>query len=343
MFRKSNSIQYLVLVPLALTSCFNASSTRVGGGGAISNSTAVNVGLPDRNTLRQDVSNIDQLMNGYLLKITPAAQDCASPTQLNELGDYASSVSVNAKLMRGCDYDVSLSLGQKNSSLTSALGYIYLQNNQSVRITRAQLEGASVLSFRVNLQIQPEGQKIGLKYPNQSGSVIQPVVNPVVNPTVIPPVVNPTVNPTVAPPTTVTLPAGKDFAVNGPKGTKLSSYFSGQYLIIDISTSDCPYCLDRAHELDQDQGLQAAYSGAKCSRITVIDSLESWKSLGFTGNSFVGKNMAESNETMRTIAPKFGVSGSGTPLFFAIDRQGNVMPNTEDHGEPTQFVNQYCK
>jgi hypothetical protein len=309
----------------------------LGGGGAydqdFSATSAIDIQMPNRQNFKPDVPNIESLMNGYHFIVEPADSSCSGATRVNKVGDYSETVSLSENLRHGCDYNLTLAYGNKDAS-ASELKTVYIKNTMPHRINKGDIEGQTSITARIKIEIQPAGTQIGLKPPTGSSSssnvtVTQPPASSGTGPTPVTP--------------DVQLPAAKNFAVKGPKGNQISSYFRGEYLVIDLSQTDCTYCKQAAKELEQDKELQAIFTNSKCSRVTVVESISGWTNIGYGPNTFVGKNMAEYGPRPMSVAQKFGLSPNGIPYFFAIDRQGNVVSGSTGNREPTAFIDKYCK
>lgn len=89
---------------------------RFGGSESSSEVTSISIGLPSRDGLKDQVADIETKMNGYHLVIKPVDSSCAGATKVDEVGEYAGNAKLNASLQQGCDYDVTLSLGNKASA-----------------------------------------------------------------------------------------------------------------------------------------------------------------------------------------------------------------------------------
>lgn len=98
---------------LAVAGCGSSGRIDGGGGGSGSELTAINIALPDRNNLKNQVADIETKMNGYHFVVTPVDGACAGATKVDELADYKNAATLGASLKQGCDYDVVLSLGNK--------------------------------------------------------------------------------------------------------------------------------------------------------------------------------------------------------------------------------------
>lgn len=104
-------VMFGALLLLAACSDKTTSGPIAGAGSSV---TSVNIGLPDRGSLKTQVADIETKMNAFQLVITPVDATCVGATSVNQVSDYAATTSVNASLKQGCDYDVTLMLGQKS-------------------------------------------------------------------------------------------------------------------------------------------------------------------------------------------------------------------------------------
>jgi hypothetical protein len=106
---------------VVVSSC--GETTRVGGvggaGGSTSSVTSVNIGLPDRGSLKSQVTDIETKMNAYRLVVKSTGGGCTDPTDIDSVDVYAANPSISASLQQGCDYEMFLELGNKGSSSSS--------------------------------------------------------------------------------------------------------------------------------------------------------------------------------------------------------------------------------
>ncbi len=84
---------------------------------AQSETTSVDMNLPDRGGLNQAVADIEVKMNAYRLVIAPADKNCANATSLDQFDAYVNSAKISASLVQGCDYDLTLTLGHRPTDL----------------------------------------------------------------------------------------------------------------------------------------------------------------------------------------------------------------------------------
>lgn len=86
----------------------------VGNGGA--GLTSVSIGLPDRSSKKDEVADIETKMNGYHLTIEPVDAACAGATKVSKVADYTNTVTLTESLKQGCDYNITLALGNKGGA-----------------------------------------------------------------------------------------------------------------------------------------------------------------------------------------------------------------------------------
>ena len=75
--------------------------------------TAVNINLPDRDSLKDKNPDIENLMDSWHLIVKPTGADCVTPTNIDAVKEYVQDAKLEAKLKQGCDYSVTLELGKK--------------------------------------------------------------------------------------------------------------------------------------------------------------------------------------------------------------------------------------
>jgi hypothetical protein len=85
-----------------------------GGGDNGSAVTSIDMTLPNRDALKTAVPDIETKMNAYHLVVNPVnPAGCQSPTKIDEVAAYGNKPSLAASLKQGCDYDVTLELGNQ--------------------------------------------------------------------------------------------------------------------------------------------------------------------------------------------------------------------------------------
>ena len=83
--------------------------------GADSGLTSIDIGLPDRSSLKDQVADIETKMDGYRLVVASSGTGC---TNIDEVKPYATK-TIAASLKQGCDYKLTLSLGNLGASAGS--------------------------------------------------------------------------------------------------------------------------------------------------------------------------------------------------------------------------------
>jgi hypothetical protein len=101
-----------------LGACGSSPGTSGSAPGAGAQLTAVSIDMPERGTLKSMVADIETKMNGYELVIAPVDAACAGATKLDATDSYQ-AVKLTASLQQGCDYDLTLSLGNLAASVTT--------------------------------------------------------------------------------------------------------------------------------------------------------------------------------------------------------------------------------
>ena len=102
-----------------LTSCGNSNRIAGGASGGSSDVTAVNITLPDRAVLKAQVADIETKMNAYRLVIKSNGGGCTNPTNIDKVDTFSKNPTLSASLQQGCDYELSLELGSKSSTIVA--------------------------------------------------------------------------------------------------------------------------------------------------------------------------------------------------------------------------------
>lgn len=299
----------------------------ISGGDSSSSPTEINIGLPDRSQWKQAVQafgNIETLMNGYQLIIQPTDPNCANATKVNQVSEYGTTSRIQNSLQQGCDYQITLALGSRDTT-TNLLKAAYYKNNVAQAVAKTEIAGQSSFRVRINLQRQPDGAAIGLPE-DGVGSGVPPVTPPV-----------------VIPPTTTgpQLRAGQDFDLTGG-ASKLSQIFKSDYMVIDVSAASCGPCVTMATNEDSNSSFQAMFGpGKKCDYAVFVmnGELADWTA-NFSGNGFIATH---SYGVQRTpgVGEAFGISTSRTPTVFIIDKQGTIKGSAV--GSTPSQVEQLCR
>lgn len=88
------------------------------GQGADSGLTSIDIGLPDRSGLKDQVADIEVKMDGYRLVVAGSGAGC---TNIDQVKPYATK-AIAASLKQGCDYQLTLSLGNLGSGADAGQG-----------------------------------------------------------------------------------------------------------------------------------------------------------------------------------------------------------------------------
>lgn len=140
------------------------------------------------------------------------------------------------------------------------------------------------------------------------------------------------------------LGTGQDFAVKRANGSsaKISELFDAKYLVLDISASSCGYCVTMAREHESDSAFKAKMDGTDCRYLTVVTSsdLSAWLRRFATG-TFIGDGSIGVDGGLSAFTRAFGVSLSGTPTVFMVDRSGQMVANAV--GSVPGEVERLCK
>jgi hypothetical protein len=264
----SNWLGFLIFLSLCTGCGVNSGPLRVGGNDAGSSVTSVNIGLPDKSQLKNQVADIESKMNAYRLIIRPTDKSqagCTNPTEIDQRGVYTAKPVISASLRQNCAYEIELHIGNHNSTLppsstepsavsfdskikgmiqqkclpchgpsgsngdlttynqakaqtilgrvtlgfgnprlmppsgplpaadlaiykkwsdggflqssesqgttgNSALSAVYYKNSTAYKIARSQIANQTSLKIKINLSLQPDGEKIGLKPGTTTGT-----------------------------------------------------------------------------------------------------------------------------------------------------------------------------
>lgn len=305
-----------------------------GPGGAESGSdlTSITVGLPDRAPLRAQVSDIETRMNGFHLVIQPVDPNCADATRVNQIADWTVSAILTASLRQGCDYTLSLGLGNKDATSTNALKATYFRNTNLHTISQADIAGKTSVTLDVRVQLQPDGQAIGLR-PGQS--ITLPPINTLPNTL---PNTGPNTGPNIGTPNPgPSFPSSKDLNLTSTTGqTKmLSTLVTSDYVLIDFSASTCGPCISAARAINNSASDQKLLDGTKCTGVTLVvnSELRAWTSAvgGFMASHSYGISNLSADSTKL-----LGSRVTATPTFVLMDRQGTIVERSEG-GLPRKF------
>ncbi len=125
------------------------------------------------------------------------------------------------------------------------------------------------------------------------------------------------------------------------KAMKLADVFKAEYMIIDVSQFYCTYCKQIADAKQKDTEFQEMMAGTKCRFGIMLPTRDQSSWMGrYPASSFIGKTSFFTS-SQGSIGPAFGVSISGIPHLFMIDRKGNVV-DEQTGGMPAK-VKTLCK
>ena len=99
-----------------------------------------------------------------------------------------------------------------------------------------------------------------------------------------------------------------------------------EYLVIDISQTNCGPCVSLANSHNSDSDYQNLFSTGKCKAVTLVASsqLSEWKS-NFSQSSFTSQNSYGTISNIWGVGDRFGLDIRSTPTVFMIDREGDVI------------------
>ena len=110
--------------------------------------------------------------------------------------------------------------------------------------------------------------------------------------------------------------------------TNLSNVFKGEYLVIDLSATNCTKCLEIANSNKNDTSFSSMFSGNKCSFATLIPNAElgDWNKLIGRGN-FVSERSYGIASSHVEVAKLFNMNLSKIPAVFIVDKNWKVVKN----------------
>ena len=115
-----------------------------------------------------------------------------------------------------------------------------------------------------------------------------------------------------------------------------------QYLVIDISQTNCGPCEALANSHNNDIAYQNLFSTGKCKALTLVadSQLSDWLSY-YPQNSFTSKISYGTISNIWGIGDRFGLNIRSTPTVFMIDREGDVVASRSG-AAPTE-VSSLCR
>ena len=121
----------LAFLFLALIGCGSEKKDRVPvvgeGEGIARKFIKMQITLPSRAPLESQVPNITTEMNGYFLRLVSTGDNCETPYETEQIGNYRDSDTIFSQLKQNCDHKMYMSFGKRNTSkpgqLTSTITY----------------------------------------------------------------------------------------------------------------------------------------------------------------------------------------------------------------------------
>lgn len=328
---KSLSIGLVAIVSFA--SCQAPISSQSGGGNGSKLST-INMKLPGSNQFKPTSGNA--AVNSYKLIVKADSEsNCVNGTSINQVKSFSDN-SLAQKLVRNCNYSITFSLGEQDSS-----GELkeYYSTKSPKRVLSSELESGQ-LNIGLQLSITEAGKAAYM--PETLSAENLPTPTPNTQPE------NPSPSPS---PQSGLEPLGGSVrgTIVSSNGSEVSidSVFDTEFLVVDFSAPGCGYCVTHARSFNSSTSRQAIYSGkGKCRSITAMGSsqLSAWTStIGKT--TFVSKNSYGHKQGMNSFSSMFGLpSVSGTPTFIFVNRQGKILRKSVG-ADPAfdAYVDQQCK
>ena len=115
-------------------------------------------------------------------------------------------------------------------------------------------------------------------------------------------------------------------------------------MLIDFSTSSCGYCGEAAREFSKNPQFQALVSGVKCSLAVIIPigDTTAWNAAVNQDPYAVSHSYAAKTQLWEPMELFLG-RATGTPTYFLIDKQGNLVGELMEGGDPMNLLNQTCR
>lgn len=129
-------MQKLSLIALAVVHTACSQVTR--GDEPSSETTSVDMNLPDRGGLKPAVPDIEIKMNAFRLVVAPVDATCVNATRVDQLEAYVNSAKISASLVQGCDYDVTLALGHRPTDQDQAAAKVVSYEGQMKTLIESQ-------------------------------------------------------------------------------------------------------------------------------------------------------------------------------------------------------------
>ncbi len=203
---------------------------------------------------------------------------------------------------------------QVTPGLSDKLAQVYYKNNTTHIINKADIQGQATYKVNLKLQLQQGGRDIGLgissiQKPDAGGAIPEQKA--------------------------FTLTGVRNIQLSNDTGTvALNDLVKGKKLVIDVSTTNCGYCITEARELNNSPSLQASMDDSKCSYVTIVSNkndLSGWN--GLFNNTYVGKKSyylapatsgGQSPSLTDVYRNIFPTTSPGTPTFIVISADGKV-------------------
>jgi hypothetical protein len=324
----TNTTKLLIaaIAAASMTSCLKSRDykTSTGSKGGASSLSSVTMKLPANDAFKPSSGNAK--VNAYQLVINPTDSDCADATVIDETKSYGTK-SLDYKLARGCDYELTFAIGEQSSGATKNFT-AYYKTKEPLQIKKSSLDDDSV-SVSPRLLLTEEGKAKNLPAkpstsPDDSDddsgddTPDEPKDTEPKDPE------PDSGKPALAAKLKVSLEAG-----SGQK-VKFEDYFTTEYMIVDFSQVGCGPCVSHASEINRSSSFQKMTSGSgKCKSMILVsgDQTDSWK--GVVGAStFSGKSSFGYSGGLNGFSQLFGIPRiTSTPTVIVVDRQGKVVSN----------------
>lgn len=342
--RSHSTIILSVIATLSIAGCRGTNATSMNGPRTGAKLSEVRVQLPAATAFKP--AQGAAVVNAMRLIVKPKDAACPNATQINEIRDY-SNPTLAQKFRKGCEYLVTLSLGEKNATTGSMVDYY--RNSQEALVTIKDLE-ANPATVNLNLSLTPEGTAAGMP-----ATIVIPQPQPIPQPQIpqpqpqpIPqPQIPPTPQPQPQPPTIPPLPQALQVKVKNSANQEvdLASVFTTEYIVVDYSQPGCGPCLSHASEMNNDSEQQQRFSGSgKCKAITVISQSQysGWLDTSESAEGTFTRKNSYGYSSINAFSKLFGGSSiTGTPTFMLVDRTGKIVAQ-QVGGVPSK-VKEICK